>query len=374
MNLRLVALLLLCSGNAVAATDATLGRIGDAVRPTREDVRLVVDPSKPDYSGDVTIAVTVVKPTQDLRLHAEAMTLGKVRTRVREEGIEGDRADVDRARAGARVAARAEAACHRRLHPDDRVHERLQHAGDESSIASRAATTGTRSPSSRPTTRARRSLLRRARVQDSLERVRHRARRDMVVGNTPIERENRRRSRRPLRETRPLPSYLIALSVGPLETIPIEGMAFPGPGRHGQGRIAPGGRGGEASRRPWSALGSVLRPAVPVREARPRRRCPSSGRARWRTRARSRSPTGVAASIRAREHDAEAPPGVDHRARAGAHVVRRPGDDAWWDDLWLNESFASWMGEKVTHEVFPGWASICAWCRTRTMRCAPTGG
>lgn len=25
----------------------------------------------------------------------------------------------------------------------------------------------------------------------------------------------------------------------------------------------------------------------------------------------------------------------------------------WWDDLWLNESFASWMGEKITHQVFP---------------------
>src|SRR5205085_11976398 len=26
---------------------------------------------------------------------------------------------------------------------------------------------------------------------------------------------------------------------------------------------------------------------------------------------------------------------------------------AWWDDIWLNESFASWMGDKVTHEVAP---------------------
>jgi alanyl aminopeptidase len=25
----------------------------------------------------------------------------------------------------------------------------------------------------------------------------------------------------------------------------------------------------------------------------------------------------------------------------------------WWDDLWLNESFADWMGDKITHEVFP---------------------
>ena len=27
----------------------------------------------------------------------------------------------------------------------------------------------------------------------------------------------------------------------------------------------------------------------------------------------------------------------------------------WWDDLWLNESFASWMGDKITNEVFPEW-------------------
>ena len=27
---------------------------------------------------------------------------------------------------------------------------------------------------------------------------------------------------------------------------------------------------------------------------------------------------------------------------------------AWWDDLWLNESFANWMAAKITDEVFPG--------------------
>ena len=25
----------------------------------------------------------------------------------------------------------------------------------------------------------------------------------------------------------------------------------------------------------------------------------------------------------------------------------------WWDDLWLNESFASWMGDKIVDEVYP---------------------
>src|SRR5262249_55778859 len=25
----------------------------------------------------------------------------------------------------------------------------------------------------------------------------------------------------------------------------------------------------------------------------------------------------------------------------------------WWDDLWLNEAFASWMSNKIGHEVYP---------------------
>ncbi len=28
---------------------------------------------------------------------------------------------------------------------------------------------------------------------------------------------------------------------------------------------------------------------------------------------------------------------------------------AWWDDLWLNESFASWLGARITTELQPGW-------------------
>ncbi len=34
---------------------------------------------------------------------------------------------------------------------------------------------------------------------------------------------------------------------------------------------------------------------------------------------------------------------------------------AWWDDLWLNEGFASWMGTKATAELNPAWQT---WPRT----------
>lgn len=30
---------------------------------------------------------------------------------------------------------------------------------------------------------------------------------------------------------------------------------------------------------------------------------------------------------------------------------------AWWDDLWLNESFASWMGDKIVDQLMPAWHS-----------------
>ncbi|MBI5517720.1 MAG: M1 family metallopeptidase [Deltaproteobacteria bacterium] len=56
------------------------------------------------------------------------------------------------------------------------------------------------------------------------------------------------------------------------------------------------------------------------------------------------------------------PDGPVDQARAMAHVMAHElahhwfGDLVtlrWWDDIWLNESFATWMGARITEEVFP---------------------
>ncbi len=42
----------------------------------------------------------------------------------------------------------------------------------------------------------------------------------------------------------------------------------------------------------------------------------------------------------------------------------------WWDDLWLNESFASWMGDKITDQVKPewNWGVESAYARANAMQ------
>ena len=47
-----------------------------------------------------------------------------------------------------------------------------------------------------------------------------------------------------------------------------------------------------------------------------------------------------------------------------------PGEYVRWDDPWLNESFASWLGDRITAELQPGWGfdSAAVAARREAMR------
>ena len=152
--------------------------------------------------------------------------------------------------------------------------------------------------------------------------------------------------------TPPLSSYLIALAVGPLDRVPIKGMSVPG------NVYAPKGYGDE--------LGFVLRETPPIVAALenyfgseyPYRKLDfvaapefaygameNPGLIIYRSdlllvgdEARGSQATGVLGVI----------------AHEVAHIWY--GDVvtmAWWDDLWLNEAFATWMANSIMASLYP---------------------
>jgi cytosol alanyl aminopeptidase len=176
-----------------------------------------------------------------------------------------------------------------------------------------------------------------------------------TVSNTPIESAKTVGSEQTVTfaRTPPLPSYLVAIAVGPLEFTPIRGMSIPGRvvTIKGASRLA-----AEAAR--------VTPPLVAALEKYFGRKYPY---AKLDLLAVPEFAAGAMENAGAITYRDEVllvdPVTASPRQKYGmlsttAHELAHMwfGDLVtmeWWDDVWLNESFASWMGSKVTQEVAP---------------------
>jgi alanyl aminopeptidase len=178
---------------------------------------------------------------------------------------------------------------------------------------------------------------------------------DLAVGNYPVESEKQEGKTKlvAFAATQPMPSYLVALSVGDFDTVSIAGMSVPGRivCEKGKGRLASltaamapkllgsledyfGGK------MPYPKLDLI---AVPEFMA-----------------GAMENPGAI--TFRDGLLLLDSAEATAERRRRSAYVMAHEmshlwfGDlvtMAWWDDLWLNESFASWMGDRVVDKVYP---------------------
>ena len=177
----------------------------------------------------------------------------------------------------------------------------------------------------------------------------------LAIGNTPVEKETVAGGKKTIvfETTRPLPSYLLAIATGPLEAVPIEGMGVPGRVVTVKGAA---GLAGEAAR--------VTPPLVAALERYfgmryPYRKLDLLAVPEFWAGAMENA-GAITFADRILLVDPKAASGEQKRTlvAVAAHELAHMwfGDLVtmrWWDDLWLNESFASWMGDKIADQVFP---------------------
>ncbi len=330
-------------------------RLPDGVRATAQSIVLDLDPAKVDYRGSVRIDLTVSAPRADICFHALRLDMKSILLRsargVRpllpktedEEGFVRARPAGGGAIAPGRYTLEIDFA----NDFDERAISLYQlKVGDAwyaftqfEAAEARAAFPCFDEPS--------------VKIPYQLE-VRVPAGLD-VVSNTPIQSTRTAKDQRSVRfqRTKPLPSYLLAIAVGEFEFTPIPGTSIPA-------RVV--------------TLKGKRHLTKPVVEMTPRflaaleryfgRRYPFEKldliAVPEYTYGAMENPGAITYSDQYLLFDKKSMSVQQRRtlARFTAHELAHMwfGDLVtmeWWDDLWLNESFAEWMGERVADEVYP---------------------
>jgi alanyl aminopeptidase len=183
-----------------------------------------------------------------------------------------------------------------------------------------------------------------------------------AVSNTPVASEGRNGETKTIRfaTTKPLPSYLIALAVGQFDYTPINGMSVPGRivSPKGQGALAK--HAAEVAPGILAALETYFGRKYPFEKidliAVPEY---------WAGAMENPGAITYRDTVLLIDSNTATPSQRLNQIRITAHELAHMwfGDLVtmeWWDDLWLNESFADWMGDKITYQLYPDFGSETA--------------
>jgi len=178
---------------------------------------------------------------------------------------------------------------------------------------------------------------------------------DEVVTNTPLVSESRQEGWRTLKfaVTRPLPTYLLAIAVGPMDSIEIPGLPVTGRIYTVKGMSALAAYSSSMAAPIMDALQSYFGMAYPYEKldfiAIPEY-WPGAMEHPGAITFKDSIILFDKANISAEQRRVA--------ARVISHELAHQWFGnlvtmEWWEDLWLNESFGDWMGDKITTELYP---------------------
>ena len=328
------------------------GQLGDDVVPRSETIRLKIDPAATDYSGVATFVLDVRRPSSSFRLHAQEMTIDDLTIF------------------------------------DDTTRRDVTWSFDDAGLLNVRTKSPLEPGAATMTIRFRNDLGTRAvglyktvfqnspyaftffepnharQAFPSFDEPRFKIpfqisvqvpERYTVVSNTPVATTTSSEGWNvtSFEPTKPLPSYLLQVSVGELESVPIPGLRVPGnivvpKGTTGMAKIAAEQTGPIVDaleqwfgmQYPYEKIDLIAVPEF------------------WAGAMEQPGAVTFADRVILLDPDSAS---ANQRSTLGmviAHELAHMwfGDLVtmkWWDDLWLNESFAEWMGNRIANEVFP---------------------
>jgi aminopeptidase N len=353
----LAALLFLFMGfgaaTSVTAVPPGPGRLDPNVSPSFEAVSLKLDPAETTYSGSVRIDVDVAATTSEFLFDAEDMTIGSLRL----AGAKGDIPATFAAREGGVVAVTTKEP----LVPGRyTVSIAFTNAFDTRAVGLYRMTKGGKAYAF---TQFESADGRRAfpMWDEPAYKIPYQvtltipAKLKAVANTLPETTTASPDGWTTIRfhTTKPLPSYLVAVAVGPFEFVEIKGMKVPGRVVTPAGEAALGQIAAQEAPKIVAALERYFDIDYPFDKldliAVPEF---------WAGAMENAGAITYAEPILLIDPADATPSRLERVIYVTAHELAHQwfGDLVtmrWWDDLWLNESFADWMGDRITDELVP---------------------
>jgi alanyl aminopeptidase len=327
-------------------------RLGDDVRPVRQEVWLEINADEPGYRGHTTIELELTRSMAAFRLHAEGIEFESVQLK----GEDFEAGLMHRPDSEGLVILSAPMV----LAPGEyRLEIEFRNDFETTGVGLYRVEQGGQGYvfSQMQDIEARKSLpcFDEPGFKHPWQFTVRAPEEYLVVHNTPAESEKVADGWREtvFAETRPLPSYLIALASGPLVTVEMPELGVPGrivlaPGQEPLAQLAV-----EMTGPILAALEEYFGEPYPFEKL-------DFISALGFLYGAMENPGAVVFLDRLLLVDPEKASVGQQRtlARVIAHELAHMwfGDVvtlAWWDDFWLNEAFADWLGDKIADRAFP---------------------